>query len=635
MRYRLQACHNLPVRNLSINSGLLFVLRNSAVNSILVPTPVTTLFAATLFLVQVTEIAEAQFVNVAGAGKPAGQDVAVDGAKDGGLAWVDFNQDGCLDLLINTDPEDPPFSRLLFSDCSSDPSFVDVTATHAPGLELRRTDRSAITGDFNGDGYIDFATNSYTRIEIYFNGGPNASPPYRFGIGTMPNQIFSAWTHYGDFNVEGMAAMDVDADQDLDIVLDNNGPMLLVNIKGIFLEQEPTVSGFPALQGGEGDYLAAADFDVDGDTDVAVRRSGNFADLWTNTEGVFSGLDSTFVNKSKGGAIFCDFDMDGDFDLFWSHGTRNEVWRQDGPDVWVATGEPGSSSGVSLPNSLAIDGVSCADVDHDGDVDLYLSAEEADLLFVNDTPTGGALTFRQDNMGISNSLNSEGVVFGDYDNDGDMDLAVNIDGGPNELWRNETNDGNYLFVEAQMATGAPYNGATVLLRTGDGSGDFAAPAYSIAAGAGHGSGGDGGGKAHFGLRDGPGVVYEIAVVFPGSIVVYQCITPASLDKQTATISPQTPSTPCVDADQDGVADHSDLDPTDRCIPKGIDASCDVPNTCPDGAEPTSDGTCPVKATPSDSGGCTAANSAMRGFGMMLVIVMAIMWVAVRWRHTQL
>ncbi len=112
------------------------------------------------------------------------------GSKDGGVAWGDFNNDGCLDALVNTDNAIAPdmYTRLYRSDCDPvNPSFTDVTVALAIGLEANKTERSALWGDLNNDGMLDIAVNGAARIEVYFNNGPGAG--FSFGIAGAPNVV--------------------------------------------------------------------------------------------------------------------------------------------------------------------------------------------------------------------------------------------------------------------------------------------------------------------------------------------------------------------------------------------------------------------------------------------------------------
>ena len=65
------------------------------------------------------------------------------GNKDGGVAWADLNNDGCLDLIFNTtDNAGGMRSRMYFSDCAlPTPTFTDVTVANANGLNLQELDK--------------------------------------------------------------------------------------------------------------------------------------------------------------------------------------------------------------------------------------------------------------------------------------------------------------------------------------------------------------------------------------------------------------------------------------------------------------------------------------------------------------
>ena len=184
---------------------------------------------------------------------------------------------------------------------------------------------------------------------------------------------------------------------------------------------------------------------------------------------------------------------------------------------FVASGEPEASSGVSL---ASIDGVACADVDHDGDVDLFLSGAGVDYLFVNqlvrNAPTpadwypNGIPAFSRDNRGIVGGGDGEGSVFADVDRDGDLDLYINQDGG-NELWINPTNDTNYLVVRAVIPAPAARDaiGATVTLKDANAR---ILGSREINGGKGHGS--QSMLRGHFGLPLGANVNYQVEVRFP-------------------------------------------------------------------------------------------------------------------------
>lgn len=455
------------------------------------------------------------------------------GDKDGGVTWGDFDNDGCLDVLVNTNDVTIQ-TRLYRSDCNvPDPAFTDVTATHAAGLLLNGvTERSAIWGDANNDGFLDFAVNTSRRVEIYLNRGPSATPPYSFGDASQnPNQIMAVDTPTavpGGQNVEGMGWADYDGDGDLDLVIDNHnfGIDIYANDgAGNFTHVTPNANSLGLPTGGtSGDYLAVADIDGDGDIDILGRKENAF-DLWINQGGTFTAntsFNEQATNQNKGGVAFCDFDNDADFDLFWSDGGNNpnQIWLQDNGS-FTASGLPSGVNGN-------IDGVACGDVDNDGDLDLFLTSDGADLLFINNLIPAGTLSFTQQNLGISGSADGEGVAMADYDRDGDLDVLINQDGA-NELWRNTTNDNNYLMVRAlraipEMNRTREDIGATVTLL--DSAGNRVSGIREVNGGRGHGS--QDPAYVHFGLPGGAEVPYIVRVQFVGGKVVQKAVVPNNL-----------------------------------------------------------------------------------------------------------
>ncbi|MGD1847058.1 MAG: FG-GAP-like repeat-containing protein, partial [Salibacteraceae bacterium] len=529
-----------------------------------------------------------QFVETANA---VGLDI--DGNKDGGLTWADFNNDGAIDVLVNTD-DNSLDSRLYFSDGGVVPNFTDVTATNAAGLLDQNTERTAIAGDLNNDGNIDFARNTFGRIEIYLNQGSGSTPAYSFGDGSQsPSQTITSIS--GGINVEGMFFIDWDNDNDLDLVLDNHNFGMEVfenNGSGSFTVATPGTAagqtGFPESTGGDGDYGAAADFDNDGFVDLILRKSTG-VNLWrynpsTSRYESQTNPNTSAANSNKGSVIFCDFDNDGDLDIFWTAQGTNQIWRNNN-GTFVASGIP---AGAASSDS-GIDECDCADVDNDGDLDLFLGDDGgSSYLFINNTPKGGSLSFTQNNLCIDPNDDVEGSEFVDFDHDGDMDLYMNINGDANQLWKNIQNDNNYLLVDAKvrLSGGAERYafGSNVMLSL---CGGTDCGIREVSGGRGHGS--QRPSQVHFGLgANGPDAVYKVTVFFVDSAgvrdTVSRSIVPSELANQTLIIyrGDHDDTTRCVDYDEDGIADAIDLDDDNDGIldvteSGGIDATGDSDN----------------------------------------------------------
>jgi hypothetical protein len=139
----------------------------------------------------------------------------------------------------------------------------------------------------------------------------------------------------------------------------------------------------------------------------------------------------------RAGGLWADIDNDGDPDLFEinSFAENDRLFRNDGGTLVAITEDPAVSSAGFGQSGAA------ADVDGDGWVDLFVpngggSVAEPNFLFLN----RGGLGFERVTSGpaVEESLYSSGASFADMDSDGDMDLFVaNINGAPNSLFRND------------------------------------------------------------------------------------------------------------------------------------------------------------------------------------------------------
>jgi len=126
-------------------------------------------------------------------------------------------------------------------------------------------------------------------------------------------------------------------------------------------------------------------------------------------------------------------------------------------------------TGVALTEWLT-ESVAWGDYNNDGDEDLYLTVDGPNHLFRNDG--GGGFTDVTVAAGVGNQGFSVGTAFGDLDNDGDLDLVVTADmNESNRLWRNDSPTGHHWFgLRLQWArSNASAIGARVVVTAVEGS----------------------------------------------------------------------------------------------------------------------------------------------------------------------
>ena len=347
--------------------------------------------------------------------KITNQPLVNDNSFGSGCAWGDYDNDGKLDLIVTSYNDFGNSSYpILYKNMGND-NFQVVSNNGITNNALYQT-LACAWGDFNHDGRLDlFLATGMNQVDLLYKGmgGGNFS---RITAGSIVNTAEIS---------NGINWTDYDKDGFLDILVVQNGYNLLFkgNPDGTFTQitTGPIVTDY-------GNHRRAVwgDYDNDHYPDLFVcNYDGQVNNLYhNNRNGTFTKVTAgDIVNTPSygSGCAWGDYNNDGWLDLYVTNGGGgpNFLYKNNhnGTFTRITTGPEVTDAGAGF-------GCCWGDFDNDGDLDLFVANNyhQKNCLYRND---GNDNFTRMDNEIVNNELSSSvGCAWGDYNNDGKLDLFV-------------------------------------------------------------------------------------------------------------------------------------------------------------------------------------------------------------------
>ena len=329
---------------------------------------------------------------------------------------ADFNDDGVPDILTaGIGPFSNPITQMFLR--LGDPNRSGAFAFSSTLLPFANNARGHIAAvDFDNDGDLDAAI-----VDDYGSTpGPSLRVAINNGNAFVSNMYFQFYLVTGAYAI-AFADFDGDGDQDLALTRPQAVDIYL-NTRGAFVDPPYVFAhGFAQPVG-----LAVGDLDNNGGLDLAFTDAATGAvSVWYNANIDEASVSGQVVALSLGsGAGFTakdvklgDLDGDGDLDLAVLGATgaatgEARLYRSAGPANSFALAR-------TLPLSDAPNALALADLDHDGDLDLTITAGTAQLRF-----NGGNFGFAGPATGVTVGGVPGPLVLADFDTDGDLDLIT-------------------------------------------------------------------------------------------------------------------------------------------------------------------------------------------------------------------
>jgi len=272
------------------------------------------------------------------------------------------------------------------------------------------------------------------------------------GLNIIPT--FNGNVHSEFLYTTHIATADYDGDGDSDIYVGSYDPNSSSYKSYLFNNEMARFKNISKEAGinhsGKESSAIFADYNNDGFLDLHIVKEDGDVFYINAGKNVFKDItDKTTIKSKTGGntSLFFDLDHDGDLDLFRAKSNRNEVYRNNSDGTFT---EIGQNTGLSGSDLNSVD-AGFGDFDDDGDIDLFVVNDSVgNILYSNQRQS----LFKDitEESGLKNNNKSSSVSVGDYNNDGFLDLLVTSVNGSNSILYRNLGNGKFEQSNTSEAT---------------------------------------------------------------------------------------------------------------------------------------------------------------------------------------
>jgi hypothetical protein len=417
-----------------------------------------------------------------------------------GVAFYDYDHDGWLDIFLVNGwrlegfPAGQEPTPHLFKN-NRDGTFTDVTAK--AGLIHHGWGQGVCIGDYDNDGFDDLFVSYFGKNVLYHNNGNGTFTDVTDKAGVGGNgKRWNTGCAFVDYDRDGKLDLFVANYIDMDLAtapVPESGPCLY---KGVMVACGPPglkggknilfhnngdgtftdVSEQSGILGSNGTFglgVLTADFDNDGWPDIYVANDSSPSALYQNKKNgkfediaLIAGCALSADGKPQAGmgVSAADYDLDGNLDIVKTN------FAGDTPSLYHNLGganfeDTTFMAGLGAHTQYLGWGVGFFDFDNDGWADILICNghvyPEVEQLKTEAGYAQRKLLYRNlrngrfeevtdlAGPGVTTPNACRGCAFGDFDNDGDIDMVVNTVNGPPQLLRCDSSSGNnWIKVKA-------------------------------------------------------------------------------------------------------------------------------------------------------------------------------------------